>query len=97
MTVSDKPAPTVVISDPTVVRHVIEAVQAAVNGATKSAPRKRPRKPRIDKMIAEAETAGRSVSSITTPEGYTLTFGKPEGADVRNENPWDEVLKHERH
>lgn len=42
-------------------------------------PRK-PRKPRIDTMISHAERAGKNVASITTPEGYTITFGQA-GAD----------------
>ena len=36
---------------------------------------------RIDTMkIAHAERAGKNVASITTPEGYTITFGQA-GAD----------------
>jgi hypothetical protein len=42
--------------------------------------KRRARKPRIDTMIAQAERAGKNVASITTPEGYTITFGQP-GAD----------------
>jgi hypothetical protein len=38
--------------------------------------RRRKHKPRIDTMIKQAEKAGKTVASITTPEGYTITFGE---------------------
>jgi hypothetical protein len=37
-------------------------------------------------MIAAAERAGKSVTSITTPDGTTLHFGKVEGTVAIN--PW---------
>jgi hypothetical protein len=48
---------------------------------------KRRRKPRLDRMIAQAEKAsGKSITSITTPDGITLTFGEP--APAASDNPW---------
>ena len=37
-------------------------------------------------MIAQAEKAGKPVTSITTPDGMTLRFGEPEPGAL--ENPW---------
>jgi hypothetical protein len=48
--------------------------------------RRHQRKPSIKKMIAAAERAGKSVTSITTPDGVTLHFGKVE--DTEASNPW---------
>jgi len=62
--------------------------------------RRRKHKPRIDTMIKQAEKAGKNVASITTPEGYTITFGPPGADDVKpngNANPWDEVLRRGTH
>jgi hypothetical protein len=46
----------------------------------------KPRRPSISKMIAQAEKAGKPVTSITTPDGMTLRFGEPEPGAL--ENPW---------
>jgi hypothetical protein len=55
-----------------------------------------PRKPRIDKLIAEAEKTGRTVTSITTSDGTTLRFGDP-AEPTEASNPWladlDKVTK----
>jgi hypothetical protein len=48
--------------------------------------RHRQRKPSIKRMIAAAERAGKNVTSITTPDGVTLHFGKVE--DTEASNPW---------
>ena len=47
---------------------------------------RRQRKPSIGRMIAAAERAGKKVTSITTPDGVTLHFGKVEDTDTTN--PW---------
>jgi len=47
---------------------------------------RKPRRPSISKMIAQAEKAGKPVTSITTPDGMTLRFGEPEPGAL--ENPW---------
>jgi hypothetical protein len=49
------------------------------------------RKPRIDAMIRQAERTGKQVTSITTADGITLTFGQPESNTTMN--PWDEVSR----
>jgi hypothetical protein len=48
-----------------------------------------PRKPSIRRMIAAAEKTGKTVTSITLPDGTVLQFG---ASDERNE--WDTVLRH---
>jgi hypothetical protein len=47
---------------------------------------RRPRKPSIRKTIAAAERGGKTVTSITTPDGVTLHFGKGEATEASN--PW---------
>jgi hypothetical protein len=48
---------------------------------------KRQRKPRLDRLIKQAEQTGKSVNSITTPDGTTLTFGEPAPTEA-TKNPW---------
>jgi hypothetical protein len=48
--------------------------------------KRRPRKPGIRRMIAAAEKAGKSVSSITLPDGTVLQFGESEPTEAAN--PW---------
>jgi hypothetical protein len=50
--------------------------------------RRRQRKPSIATLLKQAEKAGRPVTSVTTPDGTTLTFG--EGVA---DSPLDEWLK----
>jgi len=46
-----------------------------------------PRKPSIRTLVKQAEKAtGKTVTSITTPDGTTLHFGEPEPTDATN--PW---------
>jgi hypothetical protein len=53
----------------------------------KTPPKQRPRKPRLDRMIAQAEKAsGKRLTSITTADGTTLHFGEPEPTEATN--PW---------
>jgi hypothetical protein len=52
---------------------------------------KRRRKPNIGRMIAAAERGGKNVTSIITPDGVTLHFGKVE--DTEASNPWLDDLK----
>ena len=51
---------------------------------------KRQRRPALDSLIREAEKAGKSVSSITTPDGTTVRFGEP-GAPPRKPSTDDDV------
>jgi hypothetical protein len=37
------------------------------------------------------------VTSVTTPEGYTLKFDEPRPNPTDDGNPWDEVLKNATH
>ncbi len=46
----------------------------------------RTRKPSIASMIAQAEKSGRTVSSVTTPDGTTIHFG--ETKPTEDTNPW---------
>ena len=56
--------------------------------------RRKPRKPSICKMIAAAEKVGKTITSVTMPDGTVLRFGAS-GPDERNE--WDSVLRHGKH
>jgi hypothetical protein len=52
-------------------------------------PRRRerqPRKPGIATLVKRAEKAGKHVTSITTADGTTLTFGETKPTDASN--PW---------
>jgi hypothetical protein len=51
---------------------------------------KRARRPKVSALIAEAEKAGKKVSSLTV-DGVTLTFVEPEV------NEWDKVLIRDKH
>jgi hypothetical protein len=55
----------------------------------------RHRKPGLGRLIAQMEKAGKTVTSITTPDGHTLTFGEPQSSEANN--PWlvdlDKVTK----
>ena len=48
---------------------------------------RRQRKPRVHTLIKQAEKSGKTVTSITTPDGVTLRFGEGEAATEAN-NPW---------
>jgi hypothetical protein len=65
-------------------------------GQNDSKPRRRQRKPRLDRTIKQAEKAGKTVTSVTTPDGVTLTFGES-AVDGTNENEWDRALSHGKH
>jgi hypothetical protein len=47
---------------------------------------RRQRRPSIKRMIVAAERSGKTVTSITTPDGVTLRFG--EGEPTEANNPW---------
>jgi hypothetical protein len=63
--------------------HVYCRLPHAKTPTRASKPRKA-RKPSVGKMIAAAERGGKSVTSITTPDGVTLHFAK----DTEASNPW---------
>ena len=63
--------------------------------AAKGKPRK-PRKPSIKALVKQAEQAtGKAVTSITTPDGTKLDFGKPEPAAPDHPWPLDEFQRKE--
>lgn len=47
---------------------------------------KRKRKPSVSTLIARAEKKGKTVTSITTPDGTVLSFGEPQPTEASN--PW---------
>jgi hypothetical protein len=64
--------------------HDLTAISLVVGGEKKK-PRC-PRKPSIATLIKRAEKAGKTVTSITTPDGVTVTFGEIKPAEASN--PW---------
>ena len=65
-------------------------VTVTTNGAKPVKPR-RQRRPSVGPLIAQAEKAGKRVTSVTTPDGIKLTFGEPEPTEASN--PWLADLK----
>jgi hypothetical protein len=59
---------------------------------SKPAKPHRKRKPSLRALIAQAEKAGKPVTSVTTPEGITLRFDQPE-SPAEASNPWLADLK----
>jgi hypothetical protein len=51
---------------------------------------RRQRKPSLKRMIVAAERGGKTVTSITTPDGVTLHFGKGEPTEASNPWPLDD-------
>jgi hypothetical protein len=49
------------------------------------------RKPSIATLIKRAEKAGKTVTSVTTPDGTVLHFGEPQPTEASN--PWLADLK----
>jgi hypothetical protein len=49
------------------------------------------RKPSIATLIRRAEKAGKTVTSVTTPDGTVLHFGEPQPTEASN--PWLADLK----
>jgi hypothetical protein len=62
------------------------------NTDSPSSPRPRGRRPRIDTLLAESAKGGKTVTSITLPDGTKLTFGEGEQTSSSS-NPWLEELK----
>jgi hypothetical protein len=54
--------------------------------------RRKPRKASLRTLIKRAEKAGKTVSSVTAPDGTTLRFGET-SPDTSIGNEWDEALK----
>jgi hypothetical protein len=51
----------------------------------------RRRRPSIDALLKEAARAGKTVTSITLPDGTKVNFG--EGDPVESVNPWLKELR----
>jgi hypothetical protein len=49
-----------------------------LHGKPAARPRVSAHKPRVDVLIRQAEKTGKVVTSITTPDGFTLKFDEPE-------------------
>jgi hypothetical protein len=49
-------------------------------------PRRSPRRPSIATLLKRAEKTGKSVTSITMPDGTTINFGESNPNDANN--PW---------
>ena len=60
------------------------------SAAVATKPAKPARKPSIRKLVEQAEKTGKTVTSVTTPDGSRLDFG--EAGRATNFNPWDRVL-----
>ena len=56
----------------------------------KAAPPRR-RKRSIAELVKRAEKTGKVVTSVTTPDGITISFGEPKPSDASN--PWLDDLK----
>jgi hypothetical protein len=52
-------------------------------------PARRPRRPNIKTLLKESAQGGKTVTSITLPDGTKLTFG--EQTSATNNNSWDEI------
>jgi hypothetical protein len=49
-------------------------------------PSRKSRKPSVSTLIARAERKGKTVTSVTAPDGTTLHFGEPPPTEAAN--PW---------
>jgi len=71
-------------------REVQELARKYPRPTKPAAPARKPRQPSIRKLVEQAEKVGKTVTSITTPDGTKLDFG--EADQGTNFNPWDRVL-----
>jgi hypothetical protein len=67
-----------------------DRLRLRVDGSRQMAKRQR-RKPSIARQIKQAEKTGKTVTSITTPDGTTINFGETKPTDASN--PWLDDLK----
>jgi hypothetical protein len=63
---------------------------ALAEAIAKAAPPRR-RKRGIAELFKRAEKTGKVVTSVTTPDGITISFGEPKPSDASN--PWLDDLK----
>jgi hypothetical protein len=57
-----------------------------LNEARPTAQKRQPRKPSIATLVKRAEKTGKTVTSITTPNGTRINFSDPEPSEANN--PW---------
>ena len=76
-------------------RREVEALRTELRTAK---PARRKRKVSLANALRQAKKAGQAVAGApVTADGVTLTFGQPGATKPTDENPWDQVLDHERH
>jgi hypothetical protein len=80
-------SPTTIKLADLVYRKVAEVIGMIVM-ADPNVMRGRQLKPQINKMIEQAEKTGKTVTSVTTPDGHTLRFGDTDDVSIAK-NDWD--------
>jgi hypothetical protein len=77
----------------------IDALYASAHAPAARSRQGKPRKPSIARQIAQAEKTGKTVTSVTTPDGTTIHFGESTNPDSDALDQW--IAKHadspERH
>ena len=68
------------------VAEAVARLYAQVDAAWAALPPKRIRKPSISRMVAAAEKIGKSVTSVSLPDGTVLHFGGEPVTEATN--PW---------
>lgn len=80
-------SPTTIKLADLVYRKVAEVIGMIVM-ADPNVMRGRQLKPQINKMIEQAEKTGKTVTSVTTPDGHTLRFSNTDNASIEKDE-WD--------
>src|SRR6516225_7358857 len=80
-------SPTTIKLADLVYRKVAEVIGMIVM-ADPNVMRGRQLKPQINKMIEQAEKTGKTVTSVTTPDGHTLRFGDTDNVSIEKDD-WD--------
>jgi hypothetical protein len=62
--------------------------EALCNSTAKPARKRRERKPSVASLVNRAEKTGKAVTSVTLPDGTTLTFGE---ASPARHSSWDDL------
>jgi hypothetical protein len=70
-----------------VAQHALDVMRTPVSiPPPRSRRPHKPRKPSIATLVKRAEKTGKTVTSITTPDGTTIHFGETKPTDASN--PW---------
>ena len=80
-------SPTTIKLADLVYRKVAEVIGMIVM-ADPNVMRGRQLKPQINKLIEQAEKTGKTVTSVTTPDGHTLRFGDTDNVSIEKDD-WD--------